>query len=567
MKKLCFFMWLVCAFLGSTVNVEAVNNEAYFRAKNSMWGTQMNLSNTPSDTRYSMIASNGTYNSDYVVVVFADNLAGQYDYYYTESHDGGVTWSVPQIAVDLSFEVLSLELNTAAIEMDDNGVLHMSFMRQKTYNTSDTTGVYYANYNGILWSLPITIEESSGSTYFLGSSDITVGRNGTLHLSYGSDYPGNDNGDTWYTRSTDGGSTWSAPVNINQDSGMDTNYRPSLCADGNGNVYKGNDGGWPGYLWFRSSYNDGNNWNNHLNLGYAPDDRNEEGWPRITCDNNNWVGALYIKRTAPLALIYKYSLDRGAQWTPPANGSRGIEISPTSSGWHHAELGADGIHIFYTESTAMANHEGYHMVIDKQGGVVAVREPVTEEDYRVSLTTGLAVAGGNVYVTWREDMDICANDPDNDVDGDGVCGDVDNCRADSNPSQNDNDGDGDGDACDSDDDDDGVLDGVDNCPLTANAAQNDYDGDGVGDACETDDDGDGVLLDDCPDTPAGELVNSSGCSVDQLCPCDNAWKNHGGYVSCVAHTSEDFMNAGLITEAEKDAIVSEAGGSYCGHKK
>ena len=79
MKKLCFFMWLVCAFLGSTVNVEAVNNEAYFRAKNSMWGTQMNLSNTPSDTRYSMIASNGTYNSDYVVVVFADNLAGQYD--------------------------------------------------------------------------------------------------------------------------------------------------------------------------------------------------------------------------------------------------------------------------------------------------------------------------------------------------------------------------------------------------------------------------------------------------------------------------------------------------------
>lgn len=49
-----------------------------------------------------------------------------------------------------------------------------------------------------------------------------------------------------------------------------------------------------------------------------------------------------------------------------------------------------------------------------------------------------------------------------------------------------------------------------------------------------------------------------------ICPCDNEWKNHGAYVSCVAQASEDFVDLGLITEAEKGAIVSAAGKSACG---
>jgi hypothetical protein len=85
-----------------------------------------------------------------------------------------------------------------------------------------------------------------------------------------------------------------------------------------------------------------------------------------------------------------------------------------------------------------------------------------------------------------------------------------------------------------------------------------------------------VLNDDdlCPMTPAGEIVNpGTGCSIDQLCPCDGpiesikAWKNHGKYVSCVAKQSEDFVEMSLISEVEKDAIVAEAAESDCGKKK
>jgi len=45
------------------------------------------------------------------------------------------------------------------------------------------------------------------------------------------------------------------------------------------------------------------------------------------------------------------------------------------------------------------------------------------------------------------------------------------------------------------------------------------------------------------------------------------WKNHGAYVSCLAHTASDFLTGGLITEAEKDASVSAAAQSSCGRKK
>lgn len=85
----------------------------------------------------------------------------------------------------------------------------------------------------------------------------------------------------------------------------------------------------------------------------------------------------------------------------------------------------------------------------------------------------------------------------------------------------------------------------------------------------TDADGDGVddAADQCADTVPGDVVDATGCSIAQYCPCDNDWKNHGKYVSCVSHAANDFADTGLITEAEKGAIVSAAGRSDCGKKK
>jgi acyl-[acyl carrier protein]--UDP-N-acetylglucosamine O-acyltransferase len=89
-----------------------------------------------------------------------------------------------------------------------------------------------------------------------------------------------------------------------------------------------------------------------------------------------------------------------------------------------------------------------------------------------------------------DSCDACPFDADNDIDGDSVCGDVDNCPAVSNSDQIDSDGDSAGNACDvcpfdrfDDQDGDGFCGDVDNCPTVPNVDQLDANGDGYGDVC------------------------------------------------------------------------------------
>ena len=86
---------------------------------------------------------------------------------------------------------------------------------------------------------------------------------------------------------------------------------------------------------------------------------------------------------------------------------------------------------------------------------------------------------------------------------------------------------------------------------------------------EVDADGDGVLdtTDQCPDTPAGEVVNAVGCSISQLVPASWPWKNHGEYVSAVAEVAAEFAAQGLITGAQKGEIVSAAAQSDVGKRR
>lgn len=80
-------------------------------------------------------------------------------------------------------------------------------------------------------------------------------------------------------------------------------------------------------------------------------------------------------------------------------------------------------------------------------------------------------------------------------------------------------------------------------------------------------DGDDVPdhLDQCPDTPTNAVVDATGCSIAQLCPCGGPWRNHGHYVRAVMQTALRFHREGLITRADAHAIIRDAARSDCGN--
>jgi hypothetical protein len=94
---------------------------------------------------------------------------------------------------------------------------------------------------------------------------------------------------------------------------------------------------------------------------------------------------------------------------------------------------------------------------------------------------------------------------------------------------------------------------------TVERASTDSDGDGVADA-----------NDQCPGSAGGDVTDANGCSIEQLIPCagpsaGSSWRNHGAYVREVSRICNELLAAGIITQAEKDAIMAGAAGSTCGN--
>ena len=85
----------------------------------------------------------------------------------------------------------------------------------------------------------------------------------------------------------------------------------------------------------------------------------------------------------------------------------------------------------------------------------------------------------------------------------------------------------------------------------------DADGDGVRDdqdACPNSNTSTAVVIDGC-DSGVSNILSPSGCSIsDLVTKCAEGVRNHGGFVSCVAHLTNDLRNAGIITGAQKGAI-------------
>jgi len=109
----------------------------------------------------------------------------------------------------------------------------------------------------------------------------------------------------------------------------------------------------------------------------------------------------------------------------------------------------------------------------------------------------------------------------------------------------------------SDADRDGITDAMDNCPSVPNSDQTDEDRDGVGDPCDL-----------CEGASAG-LINANGCTVDQICPCNERrdgapWESRAQYLRCVAAEARVLRSEGQLSTGDAWRLVRDASRSVCG---
>lgn len=90
-------------------------------------------------------------------------------------------------------------------------------------------------------------------------------------------------------------------------------------------------------------------------------------------------------------------------------------------------------------------------------------------------------------------------------------------------------------------------------------------GDGGPAFLDADNDGVSDRNDQCPDSPAGDTVTANGCTIQELVDiCAATAVDHGDYVSCIADLANQLSAEGIITNKQRQQMITTAAKSDIG---
>ena len=140
--------------------------------------------------------------------------------YYAASSNGGVTWNTPT--------ALSMDAATGNDRIDPTIVVYKGVPTVVFRAYSGGYQIYSATFKEGNWTYKVVI---NGGTVLQYSASAVVDQNGVIHLVW----TPNANA-VYYSKSTDGGLTWSIQTSISYSSSYNPNY-PSITVDKNNTVF------------------------------------------------------------------------------------------------------------------------------------------------------------------------------------------------------------------------------------------------------------------------------------------------------------------------------------------
>lgn len=222
-------------------------------------------------------------------------------------------------ALNISPNALSAGLNESmgsCIGVSGSTV-HVVFVDRKNLNLG---AIYYTHSvdTGLIWNMPFAISDTNANAY-----NPAIAVNGAnVHVVWRTIDTLNNHRTSWYTRSLNGGNTWSTPRILDT---LIADW-PAVAVSGN-NVYVANDyvtaaSPYNTEIFFLRSVDNGATWSPHQQLTFSVGRSEDEA---ITAQGADVYMAWNDNRNGQLQIFYKHSGDYGVTWDPevavaPPNG-------------------------------------------------------------------------------------------------------------------------------------------------------------------------------------------------------------------------------------------------------
>lgn len=151
--------------------------------------------------------------------------------WFARSVDGGLTWEAPRMILDAGPQGQTIS-NLVRVRPDGSLVLmYLRLDGAEDAPTSARIEVLRSSDRGLAWSAPVTVAEArpvgtrdpaTGQGVRDGSivPQMASGPDGALHVAWQDSRFAATRDAIAYSRSTDGGATWSAPVRVNADANV-----------------------------------------------------------------------------------------------------------------------------------------------------------------------------------------------------------------------------------------------------------------------------------------------------------------------------------------------------------
>ncbi|MGB7540270.1 MAG: sialidase family protein [Anaerolineales bacterium] len=285
-------------------------------------------------------------------VTWWDNRNGPRAIFFSKSTDHGNTWSA-NIRIN---DMAGANASAPSLAIDDSGILYIAWHdnRAGSYNVYISKSID----GGSTWSPGIQVSDRSinGLIYVT----LIVDHNGNLYAAWRSSN-GNDYGDYLLSKSTDGGTTWSDSIRVNNVPGSMSNSSPAVLAADNGNhLYAAwhcsePSGGWEeNYVCFSKSSDGGAHWSPSVNASNIPYHVVYKMGLAVDADENIYVTYAGSEANSGSVwdLYFVMSTDGGDSW------STGIKVNDfTGSGTGHywSTLAIDGEGQLYTSYQGLQN--------------------------------------------------------------------------------------------------------------------------------------------------------------------------------------------------------------------